>query len=202
MGPQLASLTMKAEAARDLIPNDPDRADEALAGLMEQAQAAVADVRRLVYALRPPALDALGLLGALRSHATHHDNGSLRIVIEAPEELPPLPAAVEVAAYRIILEALNNVVRHADARNCTVRLALDKTAGMPYLEVTDDGQDIGEDHGTGVGLTSMRERAAELGGSCLVEAVSSGRTRVRAYLPRARDEAVEDEVIEPNPQET
>jgi signal transduction histidine kinase len=202
LGPQLASLTMKAEAARDLLPNDSARADTLLGDLIEQMQTAVADVRRLVYALRPPALDALGLLGAIRSHAAHYDNGGLRIVIEAPEELPPLPAAVEVAAYRIVIEALNNILRHADARNCTVRLALDETAYTLCLEVTDDGRGIGEDRGTGVGLSSMRERAAELGGSCEIEGASSGGTHVLAHLPCTRAEAVEDEATEPNLQET
>jgi signal transduction histidine kinase len=201
LGPQLASLTMRAEAARDLIPNDSARADEVLADLTEQAQAAVADVRRLVYALRPPALDALGLVGALRSHASHHENGGLRIAIEAPEQLPPLPAAVEVAAYRIALEALNNVTRHAGARNCTIRLALDETSCALCLEIVDDGRGIREDRGTGVGLTSMRERAAELGGSCAVEAIHLGGTRIRACLPCERDEMVEDEVAEPNRRE-
>jgi signal transduction histidine kinase len=187
LGPQLASQTMTAEAARDLIPSDPERAAALLGDLIEQAQAAVADVRRLVYALRPPALDALGLLGALRSHATHADHGGLRISIEEQERLPPLPAAVEVAAYRIILEAINNVVLHAEARTCEVRLSLDEEPGMLTLEVSDDGHGIAEDSKPGVGLSSMRERAEELGGSCVVEPISSGGTRVRARLPRARD---------------
>ena len=193
LGPQLASQTMTAEAARDLIPSDPERAAALLSDLIEQAQAAVADVRRLVYELRPPALDALGLLGALRTQAAHQERGGLRISIHEPEELPPMPAAVEVAAYRIVLEALNNVVRHAGARNCVVRLVLDEVPGMLCVEVTDDGRGIAEDHGTGVGLSSMRERAAELGGSCEIEAVPSGGTRVRACLPcgpEGRDEPV------------
>ena len=188
LGPQLASLTMKAEAARDLVPVDPDRADSLLGDLTEQAQAAVADIRRLVYALRPPALDALGLVGAIRSHASQYNNGGLRVAIEAPEgdNLPPLPAAVEVAAYRIALEALNNAARHADARNCEVRLSLDEEPDMLILEVSDDGRGIGEDRCAGVGLSSMRERAEELGGSCVVEPLSSGGTIVRAWLPRAQ----------------
>jgi signal transduction histidine kinase len=181
---------MRAEAAHDLVPIDPGRAQEVLEGLAEQAQAAVADVRRLVYALRPPALDALGLMGALRSQATHHDHGGLRIGAEGPEELPALTAAVEVAAYRIALEALTNVVRHADARNCTIRLMLDEEAGTLSLEVEDDGRGIGEDPRTGVGMSSMRERAEELGGSYSIEAAPSGGTRVRAFLPFAREDVV------------
>ncbi len=193
LGPQLASLTMTAEAARDLISTHPERAQELLGDLMERAQVAVSDVRHLVYALRPPALDALGLLGALRAHADHHDNGGIHVTIEAPEQLPPLPAAVEVASYRIALEAINNAERHADARSCAVRINLDNDALS--VEIVDDGRGIGEDRGTGVGLSSMRERAAELGGWCAVEALPSGGTRVRAHLP-CGDDMTEREVPE------
>ena len=183
LGPQLAGLTMTAEAARDLISTDPGRAEDLLGDLLERAQAAVSDIRRLVYELRPPALDALGLLGALRTQAANQEHGGLRISIDEPERLPPLPAAVEVAAYLIVLEALNNVVRHAGAHRCVVRLVLDEGPEMLCVEVTDDGKGVAADHGTGVGLSSMRERAAELGGSCKVEALPSGGTRVRACLP-------------------
>lgn len=202
LGPQLASLTMRAEAARDLVPIDPTRAQEVLEGLAEQAQEAVADVRRLVYALRPPALDALGLVEALRSQAGRLGNSGLRISIDGPGEIPPLPAAAEVACYRIALEALTNVARHAEARNCTVRLALDEEAGTLHLEVEDDGRGIGEDHREGVGLTSMRERAEELGGSCTIEAVPFGSgTRIRVFLPYASDDAMGSKAGEPDLEE-
>jgi signal transduction histidine kinase len=174
---------MLAEAARDLVSNDPVLAQEVLDSIAEQAQAAVADVRRLVYALRPPALDSLGLIGALCSHASHYNSPG--IIVDAPEELPSLPAAVEVAAYRIALEALTNVSRHAEACNCAVRLALEERTGTLRLEVEDDGRGIGEDCRAGVGLTSMCERAEELGGSCIVKTVLSGGTRVCALLPYA-----------------
>jgi signal transduction histidine kinase len=201
LGPQLAGLTMTAEAARDLVSTDPERAEELLNNLVERAQTAVSDVRHLVYALRPPALDALGLLGALRAHADHHNDGGVRVSVEAPEQLPALPAAVEVAAYRIALEAINNAERHAAARTCVVRVALDEAAAALHVEVTDDGRGIEENHGTGVGLSSMRERAAELGGWCTVEAPASGGTRVRAYLPCGRDPGTADDTTERQAQE-
>ena len=201
LGPQLASLTMKSEATRDLISIDPARAHEMLKGITEQAQASVADVRRLVYALRPPALDALGLMGALRSQAAHQDYNGLGISIYGPEELPALPAAVEVAAYRIALEALTNVVRHAEARNDTVRLGMHEKLSALRLEIEDDGRGIEENSRAGVGLTSMRERAEELGGSCTVEPIPSGGTRVRVLLPYTLDDVVESEAGEPNLQE-
>ena len=95
---------------------------EALLDLQEltrHTQAAISDIRRLVYALRPPALDDLGLVPALREQAAHYSQAGLQITIDAPDQLPPLPAAVEVATYRIVQEALTNVVRHARARTCT-----------------------------------------------------------------------------------
>jgi two-component system, NarL family, sensor kinase len=105
---------------------------------------------------------------------------ALTVGVDAPAELPPLPAAVEVAAYRIATEALANVVRHAQARTCTVRLALD---GALQLEVSDDGQGLPVGYRAGVGLTSMRERAAELNGTCTIQPAEGRGTRVHARLP-------------------
>lgn len=113
--------------------------------------------------LGPPALDDLGLLSALRQLAERYgsEGEQLRIVVEAPEDLPPLPAAVEVAVYRIAQEALTNVVRHARAKSCIVRLTVAEDVS---LEVTDDGIGIPAERSAGVGLSSMRERAAETDG--------------------------------------
>ena len=196
LGPQLASLTMKAEAARDLLESAPDRSSALLEEITTQAQEAVTDVRRLVYGLRPPALDDLGLLGALQAQATHTEHNGLRVTVEVTEELPPLPAAVEVAVYRIAQEALTNAARHAAAQSCTVRVAPDKRANALRIEVTDDGRGILEDRSAGVGLASMRERAEELGGTCEIEAPSSGGTSVRAILPLVRG-AEEGRAVEP-----
>jgi signal transduction histidine kinase len=186
VGPQLAALTLKIETARNRLAHDP-AADTLLSDLAKRARDAVADVRRAVHALRPPTLDELGLFPALRETAAQYGGESLRISVEAPEELPPLPAAVEVAAYRIAQEAITNAVRHARASRCEVRFDLDEGAGLLRLEVIDDGRGIGEDRGVGVGLSSMRERAEELGGTCVVEPVPTGGTRVRAELPWQRE---------------
>jgi signal transduction histidine kinase len=94
--------------------------------------------------------------------------------------MPTLPAAVEVAAYRIALEAVTNAARHADARTCTLRISLDRDL---ELEVTDDGRGVPSDYRAGVGLASMRERAAELGGTFRVEPAPGHGTRVLASLP-------------------
>ena len=121
--------------------------------------------------------------------------------VESPEVLPHLPAAVEVAAYRIALEAVNNAQRHADARRCRVDLTLDEVAGSLCVEITDDGKGLGEDRGTGVGLSSMRERAAELGGSFEIDAVALGGTRVRACLPCGPEDGAGENLLESQAEE-
>lgn len=104
----------------------------------------------------------------------------MKITIEVAEPLPPLPAAIEVVTYRIALEAITNVVRHAHASCCVVKLWLD---GALHLEITDDGIGIASDRHAGIGLNSMRERAAELGGTFVIEPDSERGTRVTARLP-------------------
>jgi len=165
--------------------------------LKSQTRDAVADIRRVVHGLRPPALDDVGLVAAIQQQAARHGtlsgdtpgapghtNGPV-FSMAAPEDdgLPPLPAAVEVACYRIAQEAITNVSRHAGARNCWVRVSSDAHASVVYLEVTDDGAGIPEDRRAGVGLTSMRERVEELGRTLAVEAIPGGGKRVLARLP-------------------
>jgi len=138
-----------------------------------------------VYALRPPALDDLRLVPALRATAAQYEavDGSPLITIEAPAALPTIPAAVEVAIYRITQGVLANVVRHARARCCGVRLGFDAAAGVVYLAVSDDGRGVADDSCPGIGLHSMRERTEEPGGMFTIEAQPSGGTRVTARLP-------------------
>jgi two-component system NarL family sensor kinase len=181
LGPQLASLALKLDATRNQLKNDPKAVDALLLQLRRDTQDAIADVRRLVYNLRPPVLDELGLIPALRAGATAQlTSPKPHVVIEGPESLPALPAAVEVAAYRIVQEALTNVVRHAQAEHCTVRLYLNN--GLE-LEVLDDGVGLPAAYTPGVGLNSMRERTAELGGEFTVEGLPDGGSRVYAHFP-------------------
>lgn len=192
LGAQRAALNVQAGVLRNLIDSDPAAAKAATAELRAELRAVIGDIRRLVHGLRPPALDELGLIGALRQRAAQYGAGGnlaqgsaadappLEVAAEADESLPPLPAAVEVAVYRIVEEALTNVVRHARARHCTVRLVADETLD---LSITDDGVGINLGGSGGVGLLAMRERAEELGGTCAIEARAEGGTRVRARLP-------------------
>lgn len=180
LGPALASVTLKLDAARNLLPPHADASAQLLMELKAQTQSAIADIRRLVYDLRPPALDELGLIGALREYAVRSPSAALEISVDVTEPLPPLSAAVEVAAYRIATEALTNVVRHAAARRCRVSLLAN---GALQLVIQDDGTGLPAEYHAGVGLTSMRERAAELGGTCVIESRADGGTRIEARLP-------------------
>ena len=141
--------------------------------VMNQNQSTVEEVRRLVYGLRPPALDELGLVAAIRDYVSGMDREStLQIQItEPPQGLPSLSAAVEVAAYRIVLEALTNVIRHAQAHHCVIRFATSQRESKDnlHIEIVDDGIGLPPDLRAGVGLRSMRERAEELGGRLTVE---------------------------------
>jgi two-component system NarL family sensor kinase len=170
-------------SARMLSDRDPKTADTLLSELESDIEATLSEIRRLVYDLRPPALDELGLVGAIRDAAERHTSHAahgLDISVHAPDRLPPLSAAIEVASYRIVQEALANVIHHASATNCVVRLTV---ANGLQIEISDDGIGISEDHRSGVGLHSMRERAEELSGSCVVGRSLSGGTKVLARLP-------------------
>jgi signal transduction histidine kinase len=182
LGSQLAALHLRADTLRTMIARDPAAAEAVVVELRDEIHAAIADIRRLVYELRPPALDELGLSGAMRSLAAQYTSAAdgLRVMIDAPEPLPPLPAAVEVAAYRIAQEALTNVARHARARTCMIRLTL---AEELRLEIKDDGIGLPAQPHVGVGLRSMRERAGELGGTCAAETALDGGTQVLVRLP-------------------
>lgn len=200
LAPTLAGLSLRAGAIADLIAGDPARATALAEHLDAAIRDAVGNVRRLVYDLRPPALDDLGLLAAIRERALDFSGRGLSVTVDSPETLPPLPAAVEVAAYRIVQEGLMNVLKHAAASHCAIRL----TAGDALaIEIADDGRGLadawrgmvsrdsgkGKDAGyypalQGIGLRSIRERAAELGGEYQIANGPEG-TRLWVSLPLA-----------------
>jgi len=192
LGPVLTGIAFKADAARNTLPADPVRASELLGQMRADTTAAISDIRRLVYGLRPPALDDLGLIGSLRQQsarmAQRPDGSSVTVRLDAPEDMPPLPAAVEVAAYRIVTEAMTNAARHAGATSIEVRLALPEGDGL-RIEVSDDGAGPSASWQAGFGLISMRERAAELGGCCEAGPAPGGGGRVTASLPLGRSPA-------------
>jgi two-component system NarL family sensor kinase len=183
LGPTLTGMALAADATANVVGSDLTRARELLDGLSRDSRQAIGDVRRLVDNLRPPALDELGLEGALRQSAEQTvrraDGEVIEVAVEVPDPLPALPAAIEVAAFRIATEAMNNVVRHSQASRAVVQLRHGKAL---EIEVLDDGPPVNGAWRPGVGLQAMRERAAELGGTCEAGPTPNG-ARVYVSLP-------------------
>jgi len=186
LGPTLAGMGLGLDVASGLIDRDPAGAKDLLADLKREAVEAVDDIRSLVYDLRPPALDELGLVAALRQQAERLSLRSpgLDVIIDAAPALPRLSAATEVAAYRIAMEAVSNTARHAQATHCRVYLRTEDD--RLRLEVMDDGIGITEGTRAGVGIAAMRERAAEIGGQCRVGMDGAAGSSVVALLPLER----------------
>ncbi len=163
LGPTLTGLALAADAATNFLDRDPEQSRQLLGSLRRDTRTAIGEVRRLIDDLRPPALDELGLLGALNERVDalrRRDDGSIVDVrLVAPEALPALPAAVEVVAYRVATEALLNVTRHAGARGAVIEISCN---GSLDVSVLDDGL-VATAWTPGVGLSAMRERAAEVG---------------------------------------
>lgn len=182
LGPTLASMSMQLDAARAQFSDDPTAGDAVLSEVQAQLKATVGTIRRLVYQLRPPMLDQLGLIGALRAHGLRVERSAgVRVQLDLPPALPPLSAALEVAAYYIVVEALTNLARHARAQTAWVRVRAE--ASYLRIDISDDGVGMAAASEPGVGLRSMRERALELGGTWQLLRAESGGVHIRAALP-------------------
>jgi signal transduction histidine kinase len=187
LGPTLAAVGLKVDLARERAASEPGSVGPILDEIRGDIRSVISDVRRLARELRPPTLDSLGLAGAIRQQASALSGGSgPSIVVEADEPFPVLPAAVEVVAYRIAIEAMTNAVRHAEATMCRVRLLVDRDGLI--VQVTDDGVGIDPAAPAGVGLHSIDERAAEVGGEVDLHPRPGGGTIVRARLPLTDDD--------------
>jgi signal transduction histidine kinase len=189
LGPVIASQGLKLAAARELLYTDPDTAVRLLDDVLAKNQNTVAEVRRLVYNLRPPTLDELGLVGAICEYVHSSEQIGLKVTITATDNLPPLSAAVEAAAYRIVAEAFTNVLRHAAAQDCWIEIKAGEMGDgiishLPslFIKIEDDGVGLRDNGRAGIGLLSMRERAEEVGGACKIVSGEKG-VRVTAVLP-------------------
>jgi signal transduction histidine kinase len=184
----LFSASMLAQTAQRLWKSDPDKAKERLDRASELCSGALAEMRALIFELRPDAIREEGLVSALRKHAAARQARDGIAVEVLPNDERRLPPEVEEAAYRIAREALHNVVKHARAANAWVRL--DFATDRLLLAVRDDGQgfDPLARIGRGLGLTSMRERAEELGGPLTLESEPGIGSTVRAEIPVPADE--------------
>jgi two-component system, NarL family, sensor kinase len=180
LGPTLAGMSLGLQSL-ERGATDEDQARLA-ADLLAQSRRSLDEVRRMARDLRPAALDELGLADALRQHAQtvrRLSGGALDVDVVVAGDLHELPAAVEVAAYRISQEALSNTTRHAGATRCVIDVSVN---GFLLLSITDDGVGIAP-VATGTGLRSMRDRADELGGACTVTFRPGVGTEVLARLP-------------------
>lgn len=185
LGPQLAGISLQIDMSIELLADDPERVFALLGRAKEELSDAVLAVRHVVDGLRPPSLDELGLIGAIRQQVALLDaslTGGLDIRVVAPADLCHLPAAVEVAALRIVTEAVTNTAHHAEATMCTVEV---RGTDALEVEIRDDGRGISGEGPAGVGLGSMRARAEELGGLVRIDSSPDWGTRIIARLPLA-----------------
>lgn len=192
LGPSLSGVGLGLEAAETAIGTDTTVALDLLARLRTEVAGSIEEVRRIIEGLRPLSLDELGLVRAVRARAaditarTAGRGRPLLVEVTAPQALAALPPEVELAAYRIVDEALTNVVRHTGASRCRVDLQVGAD-GEVRLQITDDGGGLirhGRDRRTegGVGIPSMRARAEALGGRVEVASAGGG-VAVTACLP-------------------
>jgi two-component system NarL family sensor kinase len=176
LGPTLASMKLQLSAVARLMEAEPGRAADLLDEVREAVDVTTADIRRLVYGLRPPLIDELGLIAALRNHPSAQDGFEITV---CPDALPELPAAVEVALYRIASEAIHNAVRHSGGQRCQV--TIETFPGGVRMCIGDDGRGLPSPLVEGVGISAIRERAAELGGT--VELLSDAGTKITTVVP-------------------
>jgi signal transduction histidine kinase len=184
LGPTLAAQIFRIGVARNLLEKAPDKTAVILHDLERDIDQTLSDVRRLVYGLRPPLLDQFGLIGAI-SDFVNQQGERIPITLSLPDQLPPHNAAVEVAVFRILQTALDNVIKHANAATCTIRLRSEHDELL--LIVEDDGVGLPVNVTEGVGLTSMRERAEELGGTFHLAPRQPQGTDLRVAIPLIKE---------------
>ncbi|GGS68872.1 hypothetical protein GCM10010156_29770 [Planobispora rosea] len=176
----LAATALHLQIAQSALTSEQAGLRDTLGRLVAETLAAAEVVRRVMHDLSPPVLHELGLVRALQEKAITFSGQAGPAISLTADNLPSLPVGVQVAAFRIAVEAMLNVVRHASARHCTVRLTFD---GALRLRVRDDGTGLPTPLKPGSGMRSMRERAAELGGSCLIHPAPGGGTELVVVIP-------------------
>lgn len=192
IGPSLAALDLRVGAlailARQLTEQAGASTDDITQKLSaqtietrQQLRKIIADLRRVIYDLRPALLDELGLVAAIQEQALQFSQGALSVQVNVPNTVLLLPAAVEVAAYKIIIEALSNVARHAEATRAEINLAATSTGLV--IDIVDNGKGIATQQRPGVGLGSMNVVSTQLGGHVIAKPMPSGGTHVHAVIP-------------------
>jgi signal transduction histidine kinase len=187
LGTSLAALNLQVGNIRKLITQEPTAADAVVLELRAQIRNMLSEVRRLINDLRPKTLDEFGLIGAIRLLAAEiTSNNGVLVSVESPDIQPVLPPAVEVAAFRIVQEGVANVMKHADAHTCCIRIGIDRNL---EIEISDDGTGLPDEVRQGKGLRTIRERVDELGGSFSTKDPVGSGTQVSVQLPLRPEEA-------------
>ncbi|MEH7224797.1 sensor histidine kinase [Bacillus sp. JJ1566] len=186
LGPQLASLGMNIEAARNLYKINHKAGDELLMTTHKQLKDAINDIRQLVYDLRPPILDELGLIFAINEFISQYSQSEINFRTFVPPTVSNLPAAIEIATYRIIQESISNVIRHSKATECIIKITM---TNFIKIEITDNGKGISFDAKKGIGMASMRERTEELNGTFHVISTPGLGLSIQAIFPLIEKEA-------------
>lgn len=186
LGPTLAAQVFRIGVAQQLVEKSPEKAAALLTDVEIGIRDTLTNVRELVYGLRPAMLDQLGLLGAL-SDCAKQQEGRVVVRLDLPGDLPYMSAAVEVAIFRIVQTALDNVTKHAQATYCDIQLIVNKHSIT--LTIADNGIGIDGLRMPGVGLTSMQERAEELGGTFCIQSLQPHGTWLQVAVPLLEDEA-------------
>ncbi len=183
VGHQLTALVQQLEHLKNIMQKDPHGAESTFSSMNQQLVYLSSHVRELAHQLFPPELELLGLAGALRERILTHPN--LKVILDAPEDLPGLPAEIETAVYYIALEALTNIEKHAQAQSCHINLRLHPSQSLPMLKFTirDDGRGLAEPSLGGIGLLSMQARAAEVGGTFVMDTLPGGGTTISVHIP-------------------
>lgn len=183
VGHQLTALVQQLEHLKNVMHKDPSAAESTLSTMNRQLEQLTTHVRELAHQLFPPELELLGLAGALQERSLTHPK--LKITVEAAKDLPVLPAEIETAVYYIALEALTNIEKHAQALSCQIDLRLLPSQPFPLLKLTvrDDGRGLVEAPLGGIGLLSMRARAAEAGGTFAMDSLPGGGTVISVHIP-------------------
>jgi signal transduction histidine kinase len=184
-GQSLSMLIITLDRMADRLPGEPSEIRKQLAATRKLAADALAELRRTLAGLRPAILDDLGLASAIRWYAHEHlEKTGVRAQVQVPDAPLNLPPAVTIALFRITQEAVNNILRHAGAKNANIRLNCADC--LVSLDVEDDG--VGFERGQAdqlkqLGLLGMRERAELLGGGLVVDSAPGRGTRLHASIP-------------------
>lgn len=184
IGQNLTALALNLDMMSQALPGEAPALAERLRDSKLLLRAGIESVRGLMSDLRPPALDDYGLVAALKAHVGRvRARTGLSVEITGVDSIPRQPAAVELALFRIVQEALHNVVKHARARS--VRIEVDHPDSLMQISVSDDGRGfdpaaVPPGHW---GLLLMRERAETVGGTLTIDSRPGGGTRISASVP-------------------